>query len=105
MVHKPFKAKNIIFGGRHCERVMFFFFGALFFFIFFGALVFSNNFDLMLGTFTTPDGNQIIIGPVEIVIGLGIATAGGYFGVVYYRYEHDPRKHPVFIWKFWKAEK
>ena len=104
MVHLPFKRKNLLYGGRHCERTMYFFFGAFFAFVFFGALVVSDNFDIMLGTFTT-ENFEITVGPVEIVIGFGIATAGGYLGVVYYRYEHEPRKHPVFIWKFWKAEK
>jgi len=105
LVHLPFKGRNILLGGRHCERVMFFFFGSFFAFVFFGALVISDNFDLSLGTFTLPDGEEIFIGPVEIVIGFGIFTLGGYLGVVFYRWEHEPRKTPIFLWKFWKAEK
>lgn len=111
MVHKPFKGKNLLLGGRHCERTMFFFFGSLFAFVFFGALVISDNFDINLGSLTSTDNEtgeirfEIIIGPVEFVIGLGIFTLAGYLGVVYYRYEHEPRKKPVFLWKFWKAEK
>ena len=108
MVHKPFKLSNVFFGGRHCERTMYFFFGSLFAFVFFGALVVSDNFDLELGSITSTDDDgeirfQLIIGPVELVIGLGIFVAAGYLGVVYYR--HEKMKKPTFIWKFWKAER
>ena len=64
----------------------------------------SDNFDINLGKITT-NKFELTIGPIEVVIGLGIFTIAGYLGVVYYRYEHEPRKKPVFIWKFWKAER
>lgn len=103
MVHIPFKSRNLIFGGRHCERTMFVFFGTLAVFSLLLLFFIVGQLDINLGMFTSIDGTEFTIGPMEIVLISGVFVFFAYLGVIYYR--HEKNKKPLFIWKFWKAER